>query len=236
VVKEQFSALSAVSAVKRSIRDAAVESAKLDSGGERSRIAVRGVEHIPWLYDASLTILERTGLRRWRQWLVSGARGRTLDLGTGTGRNLPLFDRDARVVALDLDRHSMPRARRRAPHVPLVVARAEALPFRDRTFHTVVSGLVFCSVDDPDQGLAEVRRVLAPDGELRMLEHVRSTNRLLAWWQDRTQPAWTWFAGGCRPNRDTEATVRRSGFVIDHHDRRAQRSMRRFRAQPKEPR
>jgi ubiquinone/menaquinone biosynthesis C-methylase UbiE len=194
---------------------------------------MRGIEHIPWLYDAWLWLFERTGLDRWRRWLVAGARGRTLDLGTGTGRNLPLFGDDEPVTALDPDRRSLRRARRRAPRALLVVGRAEALPFRDRAFDTVVSGLVFCGVDDPDQGLAEVRRVLEPDGELRMLEHVRSTNPLMAWWQDRIQPAWTVIAGGCRPNRSTEATVERSGFAIDRHDRRARGTMRRFRAQPR---
>jgi ubiquinone/menaquinone biosynthesis C-methylase UbiE len=196
---------------------------------------MRGVEHIPWFYDAWLWLFEQTGLNRWRRWLVSGARGRTLDIGTGTGRNLPLFADDVTVTALDPDRGSLRRARRRARGARLVAGRAEALPFPDRTFDTVVSGLVFCSVDDPDRGLAEIRRILRPAGELRMLEHVRSTNPLMAWWQDLIQPAWTVVAGGCRPNRTTETTAERCGFVIDRRDRRARGTMRRFRAQPGTP-
>jgi ubiquinone/menaquinone biosynthesis C-methylase UbiE len=192
---------------------------------------MRGIEHIPWLYDASQWLFERTGLASWRRWLTTGAVGRTLDVGTGTGRNLPLFAPPARVVALDPDRRSLARARRRAPDVPLVVGRAEGLPFRDGAFDTVVSGLVFCSVDDPAAGLAEVRRVLRPGGELRMLEHVRSVSRFASWWQDAVQPAWTWCAGGCRPNRHTERAVERAGFTIHQGDRRARGTMRRFRAQ-----
>jgi ubiquinone/menaquinone biosynthesis C-methylase UbiE len=187
-----------------------------------------GVEQIPWIYDAICAFAERGGLGRWRRWLVEGARGRTLDLGCGTGRNLPWLPAGARAVGVDPSPPAIRRARRRAPAVPLVIARAEALPFRDGTFDTVLSGLVFCSVGDPARGLAEVRRVLRPGGMLRMLEHVRAATPWHARIQDVLQPAWTWIAGGCHPNRDTETTVGHAGFVID--ERRAQGTMRRFRA------
>jgi SAM-dependent methyltransferase len=192
---------------------------------------MRGIEQQPFLYDASMALLERTGLGRWREWLAGGASaGRVLDLGCGTGRNLPLFPPGVRAVGLDPCRQTLARARRRAPGVPLVCARAEALPFREGTFDTVVSGLVFCSVGDPGRGLAEVRRVLRGGGRLRMLEHVRAGGRMAAWLQDRTQPAWTWLTGGCHPNRDTEASVVAAGFAIDPSTRRAQGDMRRFEA------
>ena len=191
---------------------------------------MRGIEQIPWIYDALCAVMERGGFGRWRRWLAGGARGRTLDLGSGTGRNLPLLPAGVRAVAVEPSPHAARRARQRAPGVPVVIARAEALPFRDATFDTVLSGLVFCSVGDPPRGLAEVRRVLRAGGELRMLEHVRATTRWRARVQDFIQPAWTCVAGGCHPNRDTEAAVARAGFVID--DRRAQGTMRRFRARP----
>jgi ubiquinone/menaquinone biosynthesis C-methylase UbiE len=193
---------------------------------------MRGIENIPWLYDAICWWAERTGLDRWRRWLTAGARGRTVDLGCGTGRNLPLYGSDVRVIGVDPERRSLHRARQRAPRVPLVQARAEALPFRAASIDTVVSGLVFCSVDDPRRGLAEVTRVLRPDGALRMLEHVRSTVPWRARWQDRLQPAWTWFSGGCHPNRDTERTVGGAGFAIAPDTRRARGNMRRFEARP----
>ena len=191
---------------------------------------MRGVEQVPWLYDAGMVVLEKTGLGRWREWLARGVGGRVLDLGCGTGRNLPLYAATARVVGVDPCFESLLAARRRAPGVPLVRARAEALPFREHSFDTVASGLVFCSVSDPPVGLAEVRRVLASGGTLRMLEHVRARGRLAAWMQDKTQPAWTWFTGGCHPNRDTEAAVAAAGFVIDPSTRRARGDMRRFEA------
>lgn len=191
---------------------------------------MRGLEQIPWLYDALCAVYERLGLARWRRWLTAGARGLTLDLGCGTGRNLPLFPPAARVIGLDPAWDALQRARRRAPGVPVVQGRAEALPFRDRAFDTVVSGLVFCSVPDPRRGLGEVRRVLRPGGALRMLEHVRSTRPWKARGQDLVQPLWTRLSGGCHPNRETERLVESSGFGIEAEGRRARGDLRRFSA------
>jgi ubiquinone/menaquinone biosynthesis C-methylase UbiE len=192
---------------------------------------VRGFERIPWLYDATLAFAEWTGLKRWRRWLCDGARGRVLDLGCGTGRNLPLLPPG--TVGLDPALDPLRRARRRAPAARLVQGRAEALPFRDATFDTVVTGLVFCSVDDPAVGLGEVRRVLRLAGMVRMLEHVRSERPWRARVQDLLQPAWTRVAGGCRPNRATERSVEAAGFTIDRETYRARKSLRRFVARPR---
>jgi SAM-dependent methyltransferase len=191
---------------------------------------VRGLEQIPWLYDAFGSLQDRMGLARWRRWLAGGARGRVLEVGCGTGRNLPHYGPGARVVGVDPALDVLRAARRRAPGVPLVVASAEALPFRDGAFDTVVSGLVFCSVADPARGLAEVRRALAPGGSLRMMEHVRSRSPLAARLQDLAQPAWTRFAGGCHPNRDTERAVEAAGFAIEEEGRRERGALRRFSA------
>ena len=205
-------------------------SAEPGSAAPRAR---RGIEQIPWLYDACCALFERFGLGRWRRWLVGGAEGRTLDVGCGTGRNLSLVGAGTRVIGLDPAREPLLAARRRAPRVPLVQGDAQALPFRDGTFDTVISGLVFCSVPDPRRGLAEVRRVLRPDGALRMLEHVRATGGLKARVQDRWQPFWTRLTGGCHWNRDTERTVETSGFAIDSATLRARGDLRRFVARPR---
>lgn len=194
---------------------------------------MRGAEQIPWLYDAGMAVLERLGLGPWRRWLVEGARGRTLDLGCGTGRNLPLLPVGTRAVGVDPCAQSLARALRRAPGALLVRARAEALPFRDGIFDTVASGLVLCSVADPAEAAAEILRVLAPGGTVRALEHVRSPLPWKARIQDWTQPAWTAISGGCHPNRETERTLEAAGLVIDPSTRRAQDTMRRFEARPR---
>lgn len=194
---------------------------------------MRGVEQIPWLYDLFFAVSDRTGLHRWRSWLTDGARGRTLEIGCGTGRNLPLYREGVKVIGIDPSMEVLRKARRRAPDVPLVRASAEALPFRDDAFDTVVSSLVFCSVPTAQRGLAEVRRVLASGGTLRMLEHVRSRSPFFARLQDWVQPAWTTVTGGCHPNRDTEAEVAASGFAIEKEGYRSQGTMRRFVAAPR---
>ena len=191
---------------------------------------MRGVEQIPWLYDAGMALSDRGWLGRWRAWLVGGVRGLVLEIGCGTGRNLPRYAPGTALVAVDPHPQNLARARRRAPGVPLVQARAEALPFRDGAFDTAVSSLVLCSVDDPPRALAELRRVLAPGGSVRALEHVRARRALPARLQDLGQPAWTRFTGGCRPNRDTEAAVEAAGFRIQQEGRQVRGLFRRFRA------
>jgi ubiquinone/menaquinone biosynthesis C-methylase UbiE len=193
---------------------------------------MRGAEQIPWLYDAAMALLERAGLGPWRRWLAQGALGLTLDLGCGTGRNLPLLPPGARGVGMDPCRESLIRARRRAPSALLVQARAEQLPFRPGTFDTVLSGLVLCSVADPGLAVDEIGRVLTRGGVMRALEHVRSPMGWKARLQDWTQPAWTALSGGCHPNRETERTVEASGFSIDPATLRARDTLRRFVARP----
>ena len=110
------------------------------------------------------------------------------------------------------------RARKRLAREPaasvidLRQAPAERLPFDDASFDTVVSTLVLCTVTDVPAALAEIRRVLRPGGELRLLEHVRGDG-FVGHAQDIARPVWSWCAAGCQPNRDTEAALRDAGFT-----------------------
>jgi ubiquinone/menaquinone biosynthesis C-methylase UbiE len=192
--------------------------------------SMRGIEHIPWLYDLLMGLMDAAGFRHWRRRIVDSAQSRVLEIGCGTGRNLALYAPQIDIIGVDPDHGALQRARRRRPDALFVVASAEALPFRAEFFQSVVSTLVFCSVPDPDRGLRELRRVLVREGQLRMIEHVRHPNQRLAQWQDQLQPAWTWVTGGCHPNRDTETAVRRAGFVIETQDRVTGAIMRRFTA------
>lgn len=194
---------------------------------------MRGIEHIPWLYDGFMSIIDGLGFARWRRELIRGAKGRTLEVGCGTGRNLALYGSEVQAIGLDPDFAALARARRRAPEVPLVAGRVEALPFRAEAFDTVVSSLVFCSVDNPLRGLGEIQRVLGREGEFRVLEHVRHERPFWAMLQDRIQPLWTWASGGCRPNRNTEAAVEHAGFHIERNGLKASHVMRCFSARPR---
>jgi ubiquinone/menaquinone biosynthesis C-methylase UbiE len=187
---------------------------------------VRGIEQIPILYDGYMAVADWVGLWKLRAWLAAGCTGRLLEIGCGTGRNLPHYPPGTRVIGVDPSLDALRRAGRRAPAALLVCASAEALPFRGGAFDTIVSSLVLCSVPSPLQALAEASRVMKDSGSLRLLEHVRSESPWRARWQDFIQPAWTRVTGGCHPNRDTETTVRDAGFRID--ERRANRDLRRL--------
>jgi len=166
-----------------------------------------------WFYDLLMKPLGWIGLDGLRDRLVRDVRGRTLEIGVGTGLNLGRYGQSATpLVALDVDLDGLLRARRRLPRALLVQASAEALPFRDGVFDTVVSCLVFCSVPNPAAGLAEVHRVLDASGELKMLEHVRPAGRCLGWLADHLTPVWSRLAGGCHLDRRTAEALEPAGF------------------------
>lgn len=157
-------------------------------------------------------------IQRYRRELVQGAVGRVLEVGAGNGLNLPRYRREASVVALEPEPTMLKNARRRVEQAAAAVrpvrASAERLPFRPRVFDTVVFSLVLCTIPDPGLALAEARRVLAPDGEIRFFEHVRATEPRLARRQDRLNRAYGVFAGGCNMNRDTLGELRRAGLRV----------------------
>lgn len=155
------------------------------------------------------------GVRKWREWTVRAARGRVLEIGVGTGLNLPHYRTANSIAAIDPDAESLQRARaRRNALISLHQARAEELPFADESFDSVVGTLTFCSIGDPARALNEARRVLKPGGMFRLVEHVRVENRWIAGAQDAVTPLWKSIAGNCHLNRDTRAAVARAGFHI----------------------
>jgi ubiquinone/menaquinone biosynthesis C-methylase UbiE len=180
----------------------------------------REVEHrlFAALYDRMTAPLERDVLSPRRASLLGELRGQVLDIGAGTGANLPHLRRATGLVAAEPDPAMRKRLARKLPDAPLPVelsaAAAESLPFADRMFDAVVFTGVLCTVADPEAAVAEARRVLKPTGRLIALEHVRGTGGL-ARWQDRITPLWSRLVAGCHPNRDTAATIARAGFNLE---------------------
>lgn len=171
----------------------------------------------PRVYDFFMAPWEHWRLGRYRHTVVSGARGKVVEIGAGTGLNFPHYDRTAVVVATDPDVAMLARARARAgaaaARVFLVAADAETLPFRDGTFDDAVIGLAMCTIPHPDLALAELRRAVRAGGAVRMLEHVRIDGpSVVGRFQDWLTPAWQRIAGGCRLNRRTVQAVRMAGF------------------------
>lgn len=176
------------------------------------------------LYDRSLRATEEAGLRRMRGELLAGARGRVLELGAGTGVNLDLYpDGIADLTLVEPDPHMAKRLRAKladSSHAASIVeAPAEALPFEDGRFDTVVATLVLCTVPDPAATLTEAARVLVPGGRLLFLEHVRAEQPGLARWQDRLEKPWRFLGDGCHCNRDTVATIAASRFAVGELER-----------------
>ena len=172
------------------------------------------------LYDRMMEATEEAGLRDRRRALLARVDGRVLELGAGTGHNLPLYP-DEGVDELVLTEPEEPMARRLeeragalAPVPRVVRAPAEKLPFDDATFDTVVSTLVLCTVGDQDAALREVRRVLKDDGRLLFIEHVRSDDPARARWQDRLHGPWKALGHGCNCNRATVPAIVASGFRL----------------------
>jgi SAM-dependent methyltransferase len=155
-----------------------------------------------------------------RAAVLAGARGRVLEIGAGTGLNIQHYHAEVEeVVATEPEPGMMRRARDKAAEldrpIRFVEASAEELPFEEGEFDTVVSTLVLCSVDDQGAVLAEIRRVLKPDGSFLFIEHVRADDPKLAKWQDRLERPWKAFAQGCHPNRPTLESIESAGFAVD---------------------
>ena len=159
------------------------------------------------LYDPFFWLAERAGLAARRRALVQQASGRVLEIGAGTGLNLRHYADDAELVLSEPDAAMADRLRRRVAErrrpATVVLAPAEALPFADGEFDTVVSTLVLCTVPDQAAALREIRRVLRPGGQLLFMEHIRSESPRWARWQDRLNTPWRAFAEGCNCNRPT---------------------------------
>ena len=171
------------------------------------------------MYDRFLQGSEDAGLSDWRRELLGRARGAVLELGAGTGGNLALYPRGlSRLVLSEPDRHMRAILQRKLgarPDVEVVAAPAEALPFPEQSFDTVVATLVLCSVEEPALALAEIRRVLRPGGAFLFLEHVGAHRGT---WTRRAQamlePVWKRMAGHCHLTRDTGPLLEAGGFEL----------------------
>jgi ubiquinone/menaquinone biosynthesis C-methylase UbiE len=178
-----------------------------------SRLSARIYEPVLWLG-------EKTGFERWRHKLIGQAFGSVMELGAGTGLNLKHYPSGLeRLVLVEPDLHkSRLLAAKPAPggvEAEIVRAPGELLPFEDDSFDMVVETLVLCTVADPEATVAEIRRVLKPDGRFLFMEHVRSDGPRLGPLQDRMEKTWMKIADGCHCNRRTVPMLRANGFEVE---------------------
>ncbi len=173
---------------------------------------------LPRLID--LTMRNRETARLRAEWLPR-ARGNVLEVGIGSGLNLPFYSsRVQRVYGLEPSPELQRMARRRALGSPLEIEfllqhAEEPLPLHDATIDTVVMTWTLCSIADPAEALRQIRRTLKADGRLIFLEHGRAPDPAVAAWQDRLTPVWKRIAGGCHLDRKIDEVIQAAGFHID---------------------
>jgi ubiquinone/menaquinone biosynthesis C-methylase UbiE len=174
-------------------------------------------------YDRGMAPLESLWLRELRGQLLPHARGKVLEIGVGTGANLPYYPPAVRLTAVDESEDMLLVAAQRVAalgnRIGLNQMDAESLAFPGGTFDTVVTSLVLCSVVDLHQALSELRRVLRkPGGRLLLLEHMRPTVPPFAWLADLLNIPWYAFNGRCQINRETQQAIVEAGFELDQVD------------------
>jgi ubiquinone/menaquinone biosynthesis C-methylase UbiE len=161
---------------------------------------------------------------RGRAQIVPQASGRVLEVGIGTGRNLPYYLPEQIQCLCGIDPGLHPKAGKRAAAAGLKITpmplSAEKIPAEDRSFDTVVSTFTLCTIPDVGAALKEMRRVLSPGGKLLFLEHGAAPDANVRRWQDRITPYWKPVAGGCHLNRKIDDLIGDAGFKIERLDHR----------------
>jgi len=153
-----------------------------------------------------------------RKNLVPYAEGRVLELGIGSGLNLPFYNKGVRVTGVDpsleLQAYAKEVASEQGMAVEFVCESAESLPMEDNSFDSAVVTWTLCSIPDPAAALREVRRILKPRGKLIFAEHGRSPEPDVEKWQNRLNPLWKRVGGGCNLNRRPDRTLVETGFNL----------------------
>jgi ubiquinone/menaquinone biosynthesis C-methylase UbiE len=172
---------------------------------------------LPSLIDLSM---RNKRLRPYRERVAGAAEGRILDVGVGSGLNLPFYARQAQeIFGLDPLPRLLARTQSNAQHMQIPIylleGSAERIPLADRSMDTIVMTWTGCSIPEVGTALREMRRVLKPGGRLLFVEHGRAPEPAVARWQDRLDPFWRRLSGGCHLNRKIDDLLSDAGFHID---------------------
>lgn len=168
-------------------------------------------------------VMRQKKLAAYRTRVIGAAEGRVLEIGIGSGLNLPLYNANVeRVIGLDPSPKLLTMARkagrRASTSIEFVEGSAETIPLETASVDTVVTTWTLCSIPDALRALSEMRRVLKPGGRLLFVEHGRAPEARVRWWQDHLQPVWKPMAGGCHLNRAIGELIETAGFHIEHLD------------------
>ena len=166
-------------------------------------------------FDALEKPMGTDGISKWRQEIVPQVTGKTLEVGVGTGKNIPFYPENVNLTVIDFSKKMLEKAKIKyqdsSLNINFLEMDVQNMDFKDNTFDTVITTCVFCSVPNPIKGLQEIKRVLKPNGQLLMLEHVRSNGKVLG-------PLMDWFnfiplyIMGANINRNTAENIKKAGF------------------------
>lgn len=169
-------------------------------------------------YDLMGSLMDKGNMEKWRQAIWREAKGKVLEVGVGTGKNIEYYSDNIEVTAIDFSENMLGRAKvlakKLGKEVDLRLMDAQSMEFEDETFDTVITTCVFCSVPDPIKGLQEVKRVCKKDGQIIMLEHVRSKNPLIGAFMDLLNPIVVRLVGA-NINRNTVENLKISGISVE---------------------
>ncbi|MCK5476925.1 MAG: methyltransferase domain-containing protein [Candidatus Aenigmarchaeota archaeon] len=169
-------------------------------------------------YDIFELFGEKVWFYKWRKKFISPLKGKILEIGIGTGKNIDFYNREAIVTGIDFSKDMLNKAQEKLEkaqkkNITLKQMDVENLEFTDNSFDYVVTSFVFCSVPKPIKGLKEIKRVLKPTGKLIMIEHILSKNTILAFIEN-TLNLLVKYIMGVNINRDTKQNIIDVGFII----------------------
>ena len=175
---------------------------------------------VPFLIDLAM---RQRNLVAYRSRVVSAAEGRVLEIGIGSGRNLPFYSQKvARVIGLDPSPKLLSMARTNlgadSDRCEFIEGSAEAIPLQNESVDTVLTTWTLCSIPDAHRALREAHRILRPGGRLLFVEHGRAPEPRVRWWQDQLTPMWKRVGGGCHLNRAIEELIEGAGFQFDRFE------------------
>ena len=164
--------------------------------------------------------MKAPAMTKLRSRLIPIAEGKVLEIGIGSGLNLPFYNGDAQVTGVDpsaeLQAYAQDIARERGMKVEFLVQGGESIPVDDNSFDSVVMTWTLCTIPEPDRALVELRRVLKPQGKVIFVEHGKAPDQEVVKWQNRINPVWNIVGGGCNLNRQIDRLYIGGGFAFSH--------------------
>lgn len=184
---------------------------------KKTKIVQKRYNRFAYFYDFMEAPMSWGAFNTYRQDVWRAAKGKVLEVGVGTGKNFLYYPKEANVTAIDFSNNMLAKAKKKRDklslNVELLFMDAQNMSFPDNTFDTVVATCVFCTVPDPHTGFQEIRRVCKPDGQIVMLEHVRSFRPILGRAMDLFNPI-VYGLVGTNINRDTVSILKNAGLKV----------------------